>query len=171
MKKLLSLILTLSLVSGPALAASPDHTKLIGKTFNEFQYKMTVEADAKDKIAQQKAVEHFKEQLIDIQKQGVTSPEIMEYLRTSILDASARVEFDRFLKGMPATISPQEASELSMKFLSQHYQAGASYQGSAIVAGVAITIIVAGIITYLVVQNNGGFANDPNHRSCDSFCL
>jgi hypothetical protein len=161
MKKILSLILAMAMVSTSTFASTADintsHPQMIAKTFNEFNYNMTVNAGESNADYQSKAVEEFKQRLVDLQAKGVTPDEIMSYMRSTILDASARKDFDSLLSSMDnSKVSSEEAGNMAMQFMAKKYQAGASYSGGTasykgliIVAG----IIIVGVVTYFVWKN------------------
>lgn len=179
MKKILSLILALTMVSSSSFAATTslsaqaDHLQMIHKIFNQFQYKMTVESAGNDAISQAKAVETFKEQLAGLQKQGVSTAEIMDYMRSSTLDASARQDFDRLMSNLPSQIAPEDASNMAMQLMAGHYQSGAHYSGGAIVAGVSITLLIVGAVAFVIAWNNGDFNSNNNNNNCNGsvFCF
>jgi len=162
----MSVLMVLAMVSNTAFAGAVndgaiDHSKMIAKTFNEFRYKMTVTVDTKDPKYQEKAVADFKAKLANLQAQGVSAAEIMNYMRTSILDEQTRNEFDRMFSSMdPSKVSSDEAGNMAMKFMANKYQQGANYsggQGSYKWAMVVIGVVIVGVVTYIVMkhcQNN-----------------
>jgi len=172
MKKLFSLIMALTLVSsstfGAVLSTSTqaDHMQLIGKTFDQFRYKITVENDSSNVDFQRQATGDLRNELSDLQKQGVSPQEIMSYLRNSILDTSTRQDFDLMMANVSPQSTPEEVNEMIMNFMSAKYQDGASYRGGQ-QAMVALAIVIGGAVTFFLIfamtGNNGTY---HNHNNC-----
>ena len=165
MKKIMSLMMILTMISNTAFASPVadsnvvNHTPMIAKTFNEFRYKMTVEVDPTSADFQANAVSEFKQRLADLQKKGVAPIEIMNYMRSSMLDDSSRKDFDRMMISMNENqISGEEAGNLAMQFMASKYQQGASYSGGASAnytwLAVVIGVVIVGVVAYMVIKNN-----------------
>jgi len=163
MKKILSLVLAMTMVTNATFANSIDmtanHTQMIAKTFDEFRYKMTVDVNPNSEDYQANAMADFKQRMVDLQSQGVQPAEVMNYMRASMLDASARRDFDRLMDTMSTDqISGEEAGNLAMQFMAKKYQDGASYSGGAS-AGygwvlAVVGVIIVGVVAYFVIKNN-----------------
>src|ERR1700741_5006118 len=105
MKKLMSLLVAVVMVSNTAFATptsntGANHTQQIAKAFDSFRYKMTVEVNPADANFQAKAVADFKQRMANLQAQGVSAAEIMSYMRASILDSATRADFDRMVSSI-----------------------------------------------------------------------
>ena len=131
----MSLIVIATMLSNSALADNTtagmaDHQKMIAKSFNDFRYKMTVEVDPKDSQYQTKAITDFKQRMSELQTKGVSSEEIMAFMRSSMLDSTTRADFDRMLSTINVDqVSSEQAGNLAMQFMASRYQQGASYSG------------------------------------------
>ena len=163
MKRILSLVLAMTMVTNTTFANPIDttmnHTQMIAKTFDEFRYKMTVEANPTGDDFQSQAVVDFKQRMMDLQTQGIQPAEVMDYMRASMLDSSARKDFDRLMDSMNASeISSEEAGNLAMQFMAKKYQDGASYSGGASASYgwifAVVGIVIVGVVTYYVIKNN-----------------
>jgi len=168
MKKILSLMMVMALVSSSTFstsasaAAQISHLQMIGNTFDQFRYRMTVDGNPSTPGLQNQATNDFRTQLSRLQEQGVATSEILSYLRTSILDASARQDFDLMISNLSPQTSPQETNDMILQFMSAKYQNGASYSGGAI-ASVALAVIVAGAITFFLIMATSGKKGDGDH--------
>ena len=166
MKNVMSMLTILTMISNSALAGSltennvDDHSKMIAKTFNEFRYKMTVELDPKDQELQQKIILDFKHKLSKIQEQGVTPAEINDYMRETLLDTSARADYDRLMASIDhEKVSGEEAGNIAMNFMAKRYQQGANYsggQGSYKGILIAVGVVIVGVATYFLVRYHQG---------------
>jgi len=163
MKKLLSLIMVITLVSNVAVASpaetSVNHIPMIAKTFDDFRYKMTVDANSDNAEYQTKAVEDFKQRMADLQAQGVDPMEVMNYMRSTMLDASSRADFDLMMNSMdPSQISGEDAGNLAMEFMAKKYQDGANYSGGAggnySWVAVVLGVVIVGVVVFFVVRNH-----------------
>jgi hypothetical protein len=163
MKKIMSLITMMSMLSNVALAGQVNenidlHSKMIGKVFNEFRYKMTVEVNPNELNFQEKATAEFKQKLSNLESQGVSAAEIMNYMRASVLDSATRTEFDRMVNSIDTDkVSAEEAGNLAMKFMNSKYQQGASYsgggQGSYKWVMLVVGVVIVGVATYFIIKH------------------
>ena len=162
MKKIISLFTVIALVSNTAFASSVTnpvtHDQMIAKAFDGFRYQMTVAVDPTDSQFQAKATENFKMRMAELQAKGISSEEVMNYMRASMLDVSTRNEFDRMLKTMSFDqVSSEQAGNMAMQFMAGKYQQGASYagggKGSMKIALIVIGVVIVGVVTYLVVKH------------------
>jgi len=149
-----------------SVAAQVDHLQLIGNTFDQFRFKMTVEGNTANPGFQAQATNDFREELARLQKQGVSSGEIMSYLRSSILDASTRQDFDLMMANLSPQASPEEVNNIVMQFMSAKYQDGTSYSAGA-VASIALAVVVAGAITFFLIMATSGTKGDGDHDVFD----
>lgn len=150
--------MVVTMLSNTAFATNTnDHAQMIAKTFNQFRYSMTVDANATDANFQARAIENFKARMKVLQDNGVSPAEIMSYMRGNILDASTRNDFDRMMLSMNMDqVSSEDAGNLAMQFMASKYQQGASYSGGGKanmkVAAIVIGVVIVGVVTYLVVK-------------------
>ena len=162
MKKVFSLFTVLAMVSNSTFAMTTtdidSHSKMIAKTFNEFRYKMTVEVDPNDSKFQEKAVIDFKQKMSLLQDKGVSASEVMDYMRSTMLDDSSRKDFDVLINSFDSNqMSGEEAGNLAMKFMASKYQQGANYsggQGSYKWVAIVIGVVIVGVVAYYVYKNN-----------------
>ena len=159
MKKLLSILMVACLLSNTTFAA-PNHTQEIAKTFNEFRYKMTVQVDPNTPNFKQKAMDEFKQRMVELQKNGITAIEIMDYMKANILDQNTRQDFDRLIGTMSEQeMSSEAAGNVAMQFMAGKYQQGASYSGGGSgmsIAGIIIGVVIVGVVTYIAYQHIHG---------------
>ncbi len=164
MKKIIGLLTIITMLSNSALAGitneevNSSHRNMISKTFNDFRYKMTVELDPSDTQYKAKAMEDFKNRMADLQAKGISSEEVMDYMRSSVLDSSTRADFDLMLSSLNLDkVSSEEAGNLAMRFMAAKYQQGASYSGGGRAnykaALIVIGVIIVGVVTYLVIKH------------------
>ena len=152
--------MVLAMVSNTAFAGvandSDLHSKMIAKTFNEFRYKMTVEVDPNDANFQKNAVTDFKQKLAILQTQGVAPTEIMDYVRTTMLDQSTRNDFDRLMSSVDSNkVSGEEAGNLAMNFMASRYQQGANYSGGQASYKwimIVVGVVAVGVAAYFLYQ-------------------
>ena len=144
--------------SNVATSGDVSHTKIIAKAFNDFRYKMTVDVNPNDSQYQAKAIADFKGRMAQLQSKGISSEEVMAYMRASVLDSNTRADFDRMLTSINVDrISSEEAGNLAMRFMAAKYQQGASYSGGGKanykIALVIIGVVIVGVVTYLVIKH------------------
>ena len=160
MKKFTSLLLMACLMTQSAFAATPTNkNQMIAKVFNEYRYQMTVSVDPNSADYRERALTEFKAKMSNLQQQGVTPVEIMDYLRNSILDPSTRADFDRLMTQVSESkVSSEEAGNLAMQFMAGKYQQGASYGGGGSMKtfGVILGVVIVGVVTYFAYQYLNG---------------
>ncbi len=180
MKKTLSTIMILAMMSQTAFSAANQnpasiHNVMIAKAFDIFRYQMTVDVNPNDPNDQSKVVARFKERMTELQDEGVTALEIMDYTRKTMMDDASRAEFDRLLETMDLkNISNEQAANMAMQFMAGKYQQGASYGGGARsslkTAAVILGIVATGVATYFLAKYikdrlNNDPSNDPNNST------
>jgi len=161
MKKFMSLLMVAALVSNTAFASpsfNTNNTAKIAKAFDSFRYQMTVVANPNDPSFQKQATADFKKRMINLQAEGVSAEEIMDYTRNSMLDSATRADFDRMMAAMDVEkMSSEEAGNISMQFMANKYQQGANYSGggraSIKAAAIILGVIIVGVVTYLLIKH------------------
>lgn len=160
MKKITSVFIIITMLANQsyALEKSFNHNAEIEKAFNQFRYQMTVEVDPANKDYQNLAKESFRDKIIMLHDKGVTTEQIVEYMRSNTLDASARADFDRLISSMDMdTITSEDAGNLAMKFMASKYQKGANYsggQGRQKWALIVIGVVIVGVVTYYLIKKH-----------------
>jgi len=163
MRKLLSLVMVLAMMSNTAFATSTHNqdsinNDKIAKVFDGFRYQMTVAVNPSDVNYQAKAFATFKKSMAKLQSEGVTTQEILNYTRMSLLDNSTRSDFDRLMLSInPEKTTSDEAGKIAMTFMAKKYQQGASYSGGGKAtmktAMIIISVVIVGVVTYLVIKH------------------
>jgi hypothetical protein len=160
MKKVTSLILMACFLTHAAFAGTSNHhQQKIAKVLNEYRYQMTVSVDPNSPDYRERALIEFKQKMADLQQQGVTPVEIMDYLRNSILDPATRSDFDRVMTQVSdSKVSAEQAGNLAMQFMAGKYQQGASYGGGGSMKtfGVILGVVIVGVVTYFAYQYLNG---------------
>jgi hypothetical protein len=139
-----------TLLSQSAFAATPstDHSQLINNSLDQFRYSMTADADAGTAEGQARAVSALMQQLQALRAEGVSAKEMLEHLRSTLLDEATRADFDRVLAAIdPATMSADESANLVMQFLDGKYQQGANFTGNGgynywRIGGIVLAVVV-----------------------------
>lgn len=163
----MSLFLVLAMVSNGAFAGSlstEDQSKMIARSFDEFRYRMTVEVDPSNKNQQADAADYFKRSIEKLQAQGVSTDQIVEYMKRTVLDQSSRDDFERLVSAMEKeTISSAEASNLMVNFMSAKYQNGANYKGGQQQGGYRWVsyVVIVGVIAFIYIQHRRGIIAFP----------
>ncbi len=163
MRKLLSLVMVLAMMSNTAFATSTHNqdsinNDKIAKVFDGFRYQMTVAVNPSDVNYQAKAFATFKKSMAKLQSEGVTTQEILNYTRMSLLDNATRSDFDRLMLSInPEKTTSDEAGKIAMTFMAKKYQQGASYSGGGKAtmktAMIIISVVIVGVVTYLVIKH------------------
>lgn len=162
MKRMLSPILILILLlnggaRNPAEARmAPDATR-IAQAFDEFRYRMNLNPNPGQQTRKE-ATEMFRANLEKLTSEGVSPDEILRHLKEGILDQETRADFEHWLQTIdPDSVTPEQASELAMKFMEKRNPEGAHFQGGASpsyrVLWLITGVIMVGVVTWLVIKH------------------
>jgi hypothetical protein len=162
MKRVLSPILILILLlnggtRNPAEARmAPDGTR-ITQAFDEFRYRMNLNPNPSEQ-AKKEATDAFRASLEKLTVEGVTPDEILRHLKEGILDQETRADFERWLETVdPDSVTPEQASEMAMKFMEKRNPEGAHFQGGASpsyrVLWLVTGVIMVGVVTWIVIKH------------------
>lgn len=142
-------------------------TEMLGKTFDELNYSLNVEWDQKDQGFFNASVDEFEKSIADLQKQGLSNKELIEYTMNKIKDEKTKKEVEAIVNVVnESNMSPDEARAFIMSKLSKTYANGASWSGGRV--GVRLAILLAVILIICLVHDNDD--DDRDHRDHKDEC-
>jgi len=122
----------------------------LGKTFDSLNYKLNVEWDQKDAKVFDSTIADFEKEIADLQKDGMTNADLMNYTISKIKDPQMQNEINEMSKTIAESkMSNTEARAFVISKLSSTYSQGASWSGSrmglkaAFFVGLIVVILVA----------------------------
>lgn len=97
----------------------------IAQTFDKFRYDMAVEWDQKDPYFKEHIQRELEEALVQLQKEGVTTEQIIKHMSKCFLDEKTSKEFGSLVAAMKKQgPSEEEPSDVAMKFVEKNYDRG-----------------------------------------------
>ena len=171
-KKFITLMLALSIFTVQAQAASQDGLK---DAFNDLSFALTVEWDQKDKEFHNEAMKKFSAQLRDLQAQGLTNAQMIDFAKTQVKDAKLAKDLETAMNMIQINkMSAAEANKYILETVKRSYSSGASWNGEVFVylavgvLVVALAIAIANADTVVVGGGNSCYYEDV--YVCDDYC-
>jgi CheY-like chemotaxis protein len=149
-KKIISMMMVFSIFTVQAQATTQNGLKA---AFDEMTYSITVEWDQKDKAFYEAQVEKFTQVVTDLQKQGMTNAELVEFAKSQVKDVQLAKELDTIFSIITINkMSSTEAAQYMRESFQRSYSKGASWGGEALLylgaglalVGLAIAVSAAG---------------------------
>lgn len=157
MFKKMTAVLALTAITN-AYAVTPvkqslDQAAELKKTYDELNYKLNVEWNQQDGQFRDNALKSFEQQLVSLQKQGLTSEALVKYTMEQMKDDSARADIVNIAKIIHENkMNSEEARAFALSKVNSMYAQGASWSGSrmrihAVLVVAAIILIVCALST------------------------
>lgn len=138
MKVIIGLILSLSILSGQAMATVHDGLQT---AFEEMVYSVEVDGD------ETAATEQFFAQLTELQKQGLENADLVNFSLAQIKDQKVAAQMAEAFQLIEADqMSADQLKELVTVTRAEAFKKGASWNGSAALATAAVVVVVAGAV-------------------------
>ena len=119
----------------------------LDSAIQQFQYTMTVQWDQKDQTVRQQAITTFTGQIVALEKAGVSKEEILEAIKTKVLDAQTAKDIDSLISiAKEKNLSQAEMQNLAIGYIKKTQQQGASWSSEA-----TLTVVLVGLLVGLVV--------------------
>ncbi|HXH31569.1 MAG TPA: hypothetical protein VNJ01_12195 [Bacteriovoracaceae bacterium] len=166
-KKLLSLMLVLSIFTVNASAASHSGLK---QAFDELTYTLTVETNGKDDAASKTAMKNFSTKVRELRAQGLTNAEMIAFVKSEVKDAKVAAEIEAAFNMINLTkMDSKEAAETISSIMKKSEVSGASWSGGATVLVVAVIALVVVAVALRGSYVANGCYNDE-FVACDTQC-
>lgn len=166
--RFVTFLLALSIFSVTAHASAQNGLK---EAFDELNYTLTVEWDQKDKVVYNKAMDKFNTTLASLQEQGLSTQEMVEFVKSEVKDAKVAKELQTAFNMIQINrMSPADASNYMMETMRRSYNQGASWNGSGVVVGVfvAVLLVAAAVATGVIVWS--GPKCGHSYSKCGATC-
>lgn len=137
-------------------------SKALDQTFNEMNYSLNVEWDQKDQVYFNNTVDGFENQIKDLQAQGLTNKELIEYTLAKVKDKQIQNDITEISKVINETeMTADQARDFALEKLNSTHSQGASWSGSK--KGIKLAIILA-LIIIIVCATDGDHDDDNDHH-------
>lgn len=153
-------------------SASTTATEGLKEAFNELNYALTVEWNQTDKSFHEEQMQKFSSAIRDLQKQGLTKVQMVEFMKSEIQDEKVAKEVEETLNMIALTkMSTAEASKLMVSTMKHSFGQGASFNGEAVLH-VAVGILLIGMAVAVASGNASVVVyNSCRERFiCDTWC-
>lgn len=133
-------------------------TEMMGKAFDELNFALNVEWDQKDQNFFNTSVDDFEKNIAELQKQGLSNKELLEYTMNKIKDEKTKKEVESIVNVVnESNMNPDEARAFIMSKLSSMYANGASWSGGRV--GIKLCLLLAVILIIVIASHD-----DDNDR-------
>lgn len=136
--------------------------KALEKTFNEMNYSLNVEWDQKDQVYFNNTVDGFESQVKDLQDQGLTNKELIEFTLAKVKDKQTQKDIAEISKVISeSNMTADQARDFALEKLNSTQSQGASWSGSRM--GIKMVVILAIIIIIVCATSSNHDDNDNDH--------
>jgi hypothetical protein len=136
--------------------------KALEKTFTEMNYSLNVEWDQKDQVYFNNTVDGFEQQVKDLQDQGLTNKELIEFTLAKVKDKQTQKDIAEISKVISeSNMTPDQARDFALEKLSSTQSQGASWSGSRM--GIKLVVILALIIIIVCATNSNHDDDNDDH--------
>lgn len=137
-------------------------SKALDATFNEMNYSLNVEWDQKDQVYFNNTVDGFENQVKDLQDQGLTNKELIEYTLSKVKDRQTQKDIAEISKVISETeMTPDQARDFALEKLNSTHSQGASWSGSRM--GIKMVVILAIIIIIVCATKSKHHGGGKDH--------
>lgn len=165
-KKLITLMMVVSIFTVQAHASTQNGLKA---AFDEMNYSLTVEWDQKDKNFYEGQLKKFAGVVRDLQKQGMTNAQMVEFAKSQVKDAKVAKDLETAFSMITINkMSSEEASKYMMDSMKRAYSNGASWNGDVLIY-LAVGLLIVALAVGLA-NGNITFVNGGGYYSCYDDC-
>ncbi len=133
----------------------------LNKTFDELNYSLNVEWDQKDDKFFDVSVDDFERNIAELQKQGLSNKELIDYTLAKIKDKKTKDEVTAIVQVVnESNMSSDEARAFVMTKLSSTYANGASWSGGRV--GLKLCLLLGIILILVLCQDNDDEPREEN---------
>ena len=141
----------------------------LNKTFDELNYSLNVEWDQKDDKFFDASVNEFEKNIAELQKQGLTNKELIDYTLSKIKDNKTKDEVTAIVEVVnESNMSSEEARAFVMTKLSSTYANGASWSGGRV--GVKLALLLGIILILCLCLDDDEEREDNGHEYPENPC-
>jgi hypothetical protein len=142
--------------------------KALDQTFNEMNYSLNVEWDQKDQVYFNSTVDGFEKQVKDLQDQGLTNKELIEYTLAKVKDKQTQKDIAEISKVISeSNMTADQAREFALAKLNSTQSQGASWSGSRM--GIKMVVILAIIIIIVCATSSNHDDDNNNDEPCREY--
>lgn len=166
-KKFFLLMIAFTLLSVQANAATHNGLK---DAFDELNYSLNVEWDQQDKAFYNEQMDKFSATVKDLQAQGLTNQELVDYTLSQVKDAKLAQDLKTaFTMVVINKMNPAEAHKYITDVMANSYSRGASWAGEVVLGAIGLVIFVA--LAAVVVGSAKIEDGCYKVRTCDQACI
>ncbi len=133
------------------------------RSFDELNYKMNVEWDQKDPGFMDEALKEFEKNIADLQAQGLSNNELVEYTLGKIKDKKTRDEISELTSAInEGQLNPEEARSFAISKMNSIYSHGASWTGGR--AGLHVAFVLGVVVLLVYCAQHAGKQGPPGPK-------
>lgn len=162
MKKTVNFLIALLMITTFPTVQAHAQTLTVEAAINQLNYKLNVQWDQKDQAFKKEAFQAFTQQIVELQKSGVSADQIVSVLKSKMPDAQTAKDIDTLatqakIQGM----SGEQINKLVFGYM-QKQATGASWSEGATYAVVAGGLIV---LVAVILLAGGNVYVDNGYRN------
>lgn len=155
-KKFITMMMVAAIFTVQAHASTENGLK---KAFEEMNFALTVEWDQKDKGFYETQMKKFMGVVADLQKQGMTNAQMIDFAKSQMKDAQAAKNLETAFSMISINkMNAEEASKYMLDSMKRTQSVGASWNGDVLLylaVGLLIVALAVGVAGGTVVVDNG----------------
>lgn len=156
-KKLFTLMMVVSIFTVQAHAATNNGLKA---AFDEMTYNIEQQGLGENKDFVNAELKKFSAVVRDLQKQGMTNAQLIEFAKSEVKDAKAAKDLETAFNMISINkMSSEDAAEYMTEALKRSYTKGASWSGEVFIylaVGLLVVALAVGLASGNVSSGNGG---------------
>ena len=153
MKKLLASLMIV-LLSTNVFAASVQEVGALQNAFETLELDLQVNWDQKDPVTKKEALDKFESAIQDLADQGLTGKELIDYVKTNVLDAQAAKDMEKLLGLVQnENLSIEDARNVVKNYVDKMHAQGANYHGrngglvTAVVGAAVLAVVLVAVLS------------------------
>ena len=166
-KKLITLMMVVAIFTVQVHASTQNGLKA---AFDEMNYSLTVEWDQKNKSFYDAQMKKFMGQVRELQKQGLTNAQMVEFAKSQIKDQKVAKDLETAFSMITINkMSSEEASQYMIESMKRAYSNGASWNGDVLIY-LAVGLLIVALAVGLANGSAGGSTNNGGGYTCYDDC-
>lgn len=165
-KKLIALTMVFAFLNVHA-AAPVNNLKSLASAYDKLNFALTVEWDQKDKAFHTAQMKEFKKVVMNLQKEGLSNKEILEFAKVKINNKKAAKELETLFDVVKINkLTQQEAREFILETVKNNSSQGSNWLGSASTSSFIALLVIIAIIVALSPSHGGGSNGGGYYEDC-----
>ena len=157
--------------------APVSHAKSLSNAYDSLNFALTVEWDQKDEAFHFSQVKKFEKTILNLQKNGLTSKELLSFAKGKIKNQTAKKELDTLFNVVEINrLTNEEARNFILETVKRNQSTGSNWLGKKKKSAFLGLLIVLALVVAISVNADDDSENEDPEKCykeyiCEEFCL